>query len=159
MWPLEYLIKKLPVPTERATVSIFFLRKPPCCAHIAVYCTVPSLHNIQNRCTITTGYIRLHVSAVTRPSSGQQGMVLIKVHPLAFSNRIPLFTLKTCKLMSNVLMVKMLLNLKLSIKCITFEFPPARMDWQYGVPQSVVTLCWIVYECTWGRGSFTLSIN
>ena len=28
--------------------------------------------------------IRLHISAVTRPSSGQQGIVLIKVHSLAF---------------------------------------------------------------------------
>jgi len=37
-----------------------------------VYYIMPSLHNIQNSCTITTGYIRLHVSAVTRPSSGQQ---------------------------------------------------------------------------------------
>ena len=31
----------------------------------------------------TTGYIRLHVSAVTRPSSGQQGIVLVKVHSSA----------------------------------------------------------------------------
>jgi len=36
----------------------------------------------QNSCVITTGYIRLHVSAVIRPSSGQQGIVLIKVHSL-----------------------------------------------------------------------------
>jgi len=50
---------------------------------------MPSLHNIYNSCTITTGYIRLHVSAVTRPSSGQQGIVLSKVHSIAFSNGIP----------------------------------------------------------------------
>ena len=52
----------------------------------------------------------------------------VKVHSLAFSNWISLFTLKTCKRMNPVFMVKMLLNLKLSIKCITFEFPPASMD-------------------------------
>jgi len=52
---------------------------------------------------------------VTRPSSGQQGIVLIKVHSLAFSNGIPLFTLKILKLMRPVFMVKMLLDLKYKI--------------------------------------------
>jgi len=88
--------------------------------YLTIYYIMPSLHNIQNSCIITTGYIRLHVSAVTRPSSGQQGIVLIKVHSLAFSNGIPLFTLKTFKLMRPVFMVKMLLDIKLSINCITF---------------------------------------
>jgi len=45
---------------------------------------MPSLQNIQKQLYIATGYIRLHVSAVTRPSSDQQGVVLIKVHSLAF---------------------------------------------------------------------------
>jgi hypothetical protein len=36
---------------------------------------------------ITTGYSLLHVSTVTLPSSGQQGIVLIKVLSLAFSVR------------------------------------------------------------------------
>ena len=44
----------------------------------------------------------------------------VKVHSLAFSNGIPLFTLKTFKLMGPVFMVKMLLDIKLSIKYITF---------------------------------------
>jgi len=83
---------------------------------LSIYYNMPSLHNIYNSCTITTGYIRLHVSTVTRPSSGQQGIMLIKVHSLAFSNGIPLFTPKPFKLIRLVLMVKMLLDIKLSMK-------------------------------------------
>ena len=35
-------------------------------------------------CIITTGYIWLHVSAVTRPSSGHEGMVLLRYIQLFF---------------------------------------------------------------------------
>jgi len=42
---------------------------------------------------ITTGYVWLDVSAVTRPSSGQQGIVLLRYIQLVFSSGIPLFTL------------------------------------------------------------------
>jgi len=41
-----------------------------------------------NRRINTTGYILLYVSAVTRTSSGQQGIVLIKVYSLIFSNGV-----------------------------------------------------------------------
>ena len=39
------------------------------------------------------GYIWRHVSAVNRPSSGQQGIVLLRYSQI-LSNWIPLFTLK-----------------------------------------------------------------
>ena len=46
---------------------------------------VPSLHNIyKNRCIITAGCIWLHVSTVTQPSSGQQGIVLLRYIQLVF---------------------------------------------------------------------------
>ena len=62
---------------------------------LTIYYIMPSLHNIQKHgCIITTGYIRLHVSAVTRPSSGQQGIVLIKVHSLSFFHWDPIIYIK-----------------------------------------------------------------
>jgi len=56
-----------------------------CTYNYLLYYAVVTQHI--NRCIITTGCIRLHVSAVPRPSSGQQGIVLIKVHSLAFLAR------------------------------------------------------------------------
>ena len=53
--------------------------------------------------------------------------MFIKVHSLAFSNGIPLFTLKNFKLMRPVFMVKMLLDLKYKMYNF-FEFPLAGMD-------------------------------
>jgi len=102
------------VPYKRLSVD-FFEGSHPVVYVITIYYSMSSLHNTYNSCIITTGYIRLHVSAVTRPSSGQQGIVLIKVHSLAFSNGIPLFTLKILKLIRPVFMVKMLLDLKYKI--------------------------------------------
>ena len=42
---------------------------------------VLSLPNKQIKCTATPRYIWLHVSAVKRPSSGQQGTVLLRYIP------------------------------------------------------------------------------
>jgi len=57
---------------------------------------MPSLHNIQNSCIITPGYVLLHVSAVTWPSSGQEGIVLIKVHSLENANECTLINTIPC---------------------------------------------------------------
>ena len=112
---------------------------------LTIYYNMLSLHNICNSCTITTAYIQLHVSTVTSPSSGQQGIMLIKVHSLAFSIGNPLFTLKNFKLIRFVFKVKMLLDIKLIIKYITF-WSSTLQGWTYVLPQSVVTL---VSDCVW----------
>ena len=54
--------------TERSEMKLFQYR----CVHQKltriVYYIMPSLHNVQNSCTITTGYIPLHVSAIIMPT-------------------------------------------------------------------------------------------
>ena len=42
------------------------------------------IKNHKISCVITAGYIWLHVSAVTRPSSGQQGLVFLRYIQLDF---------------------------------------------------------------------------
>jgi len=46
--------------------------------------SVPSYTTYKINCVITPSYIWLHVSAVTRPSSGQQGIVLLRYIQLVF---------------------------------------------------------------------------
>jgi hypothetical protein len=80
---------------------------------------VPSLHNIQNQLHY---YNWLHLAtcfgrypAIIMPTRNS----VVKVHSTSFSNGIPLFTLKTLSLRNSILMVKMLLDIKLSRKrCI-----------------------------------------
>ena len=58
----------------------FFLREPSRCASSTIYCisTVNTQHMQRPDVLVQLGYIWRHVSAVKRPSSGQQRIVLLR---------------------------------------------------------------------------------
>ena len=75
--------------------------------------SVPSYTTYKISCIITVGYIWLHVSAVTRPSLGPQGIVILRyIHLVFFFQWDPIVYIKNFKLRKSILMVTMLLNIK-----------------------------------------------
>jgi len=63
---------------------MFFLREPSHCVSSIIYCisTVNTQHIQRPDVLVQLGYIWRHVSAVNRPCSGQQGIVLLRYNQI-----------------------------------------------------------------------------